>query len=387
MFNLSNFFGKRAFTQTSNNSKLDNEMNQNLTYSQVQEIYLKFPLGSRIINLPINLAFCNFKTGLEEYDNEIIQELEIPFLITKAKEFIRSVRIYGISALFPIIEDDNLSEPLLKSQLLNSNLRFNIADPLQMKCQIDTRANSFSYRRVLGVTINGTPINHNRILILQNGQNQLNLKFNEASFSWAGLSVYSSIYPILNLLNTSLVSLERQMLFSSLMLLNQEKIDISSNANQKNLEEQSEILKNCKQNSVIILKNGLTLNQFKLENLSPITETLNNINNLLSISSDIPSLIFSGEKLSNGFSEGNTELELLNLYLDNLRNDYIVPTMKFLLEYQIHNKIEDFELRNKMLNDINISFAPISKERYIEESLNDLNSQLSTIETEEIKNI
>lgn len=348
---------------------------------------MKFPLGSRIINLPINLAFCNFKTGLEEYDNEIIQELEIPFLITKAKEFIRSVRIYGISALFPIIEDDNLSEPLLKSQLLNSNLRFNIADPLQMKCQIDTRANSFSYRRVLGVTINGTPINHNRILILQNGQNQLNLKFNEASFSWAGLSVYSSIYPILNLLNTSLVSLERQMLFSSLMLLNQEKIDISSNANQKNLEEQSEILKNCKQNSVIILKNGLTLNQFKLENLSPITETLNNINNLLSISSDIPSLIFSGEKLSNGFSEGNTELELLNLYLDNLRNDYIVPTMKFLLEYQIHNKIEDFELRNKMLNDINISFAPISKERYIEESLNDLNSQLSTIETEEIKNI
>lgn len=365
MFNL--FQKKSTFTNTSTNATLDNEMSKNLSYQDVQNIYLNFPLGSRIVNLPINLAFCNFKTGLENLDTELINELDIPFLITKAKEFIRNVRIYGVAGLLAITEDDNISEPLLKSTITNSNLRFNVADPLQMNIKIDTNANSFSYRKVKNVSIGGKAVNHNRILILQNGQNQLNLKFNDASFSWAGLSVYSSIYPILNLLNTSLISLERQMLFSSLMILNQDKIDITSNANQKIIEEQSQILKNAKQNSVIILKNGLTLNQFRLENLAPIQSTLDNINNLLAISSDIPSLIFSGEKLSNGFSEGNSELELLNLYLDNIRNDFIIPTMKFLLEFQIYNKIEDLTLKNEMINALDLSFAPISKEDYIEE--------------------
>lgn len=367
MFNLFQKNKNPTFTNTSNNASLDNEMSKNLSYQNVQDIYLNFPLGSRIVNLPINLAFCNFKTGLENFDTEMINSLDIPFLITKAKEFIRSVRIYGISGLLAITENDNISEPLLKSKIINSNLRFNVADPLQMNTQIDTNANSFSYRRVKKVSIGGKSINHNRILILQNGQNQLNLKFNDASFSWAGLSVYSSIFPILNLLNTSLVSLERQMLFSSLMILNQDKLDITSNANQKVLEEQSQIIKNAKQNSVIILKNGLTLNQFKLENLAPLQSTLENINNLLAISSDIPSLIFSGEKLSNGFSEGNTELELLNLYLDNIRNDFIIPTMKFLLEFQIYNKIENLNLKNEMINALDLSFETITKEDYIQE--------------------
>lgn len=382
-----NFF-KSAFTKTTNSPEQDQEIEvvKKLDYNNVREIYETFPLGSRIINLPISLAF----TGIK-YNHDLEKlGIELSGIHEVAKQFIRTIRIYGVAVIYPILDkEDDLSNPLFQSDLYDKNIRYNVLEPLTFTANIDLDPTSFSYKKITSINIKGKPLYRKRTLALTNKETNLFLSYNNASFNYVGLSCFQNIYSVLNLLNTSLIALERMMLQSSLFILEQGDTTISSNLNDNLLKTQAELLRKAKQNSVIILKNGLKLSQFALSNLAPLQETLNQINNLLSLSgSDIPPVIFAGERLSSSFNEGSQELVQLNNYLNNIREGYIIPTMKFLLSYEIFNKVENVALAQELVDTLEITFNTAPKESIIENAkeLQETNILSSSEIKEEIKN-
>lgn len=369
-----NYFTSNKITTTpttSNNGILDEELSRSLSYDDVRNLYSNYALANRIVNLPINLSVSNLETNIDEFNVDI----NIDDIIIKVKELVRIVRIYGMGVLLPNIEEDDVSKPLLKSDLFDKEIRYNVIEPLNLNTEIDLNPLSFHFRKIKNISINGKHIHNKRVLCLTNQSNNLYLKYNRAGLSYTGLSVFQNIYKLLVLLDTAQVSLERQMLHSSLMLLTQENTKINtSNIQQQIIEEQSRLIEQAKQNSTIILRNGYQLNQFQLNNLTSIQEVLSQINNLLALSTDIPAIIFEGNKISGGFSEGSMEMVQLENYLNNIRLELINPTFKFILTYEVYSKVKDIELADNILNNIEITYKKDYLNKEVIENAEELTS-------------
>lgn len=377
--------GRTAFQKTSNRGLLDSEMDKELSYDDVRDIYTNFALANRIVNLPINLAISNMETNLEQLNPELIKYIDMDGIISKVKEMARVVRIYGLGVIIPVLKDDDVSNPILKTELYDKEIRYNVIEPLKLSTEVDLNPLSFQYKKIKSISVDGKRIHNNRLLALTNQQTSLYLKYNKSGFSYTGLSVYQNIFKMLQLLNTALISIDRQMIHSSLMLLKQSDAKINnSNLQQQIIEEQARLIEQARQNSTIILKNGYDLQQFQLNNLNSIQEVLSQINNLMALSSDIPSIIFEGNKISGGFSEGSMEMVQLNNYLDGVRNDLITPILKFILTYEIYNKMENIEEADHIVNNLEITYKKEHLDKEVIENAQEL-EESGIMDREEIK--
>lgn len=381
--NIFNLFtrGKGAFSQVTSDGKIEAELYKPLSYEDVRDIYLKNAVGERIINLPVQLGLVGIKHNIpEEYNIDINDYLSI------CKEYIRNVRLYGVSVLFPIVKNDDLSKPLLKTELYEKEVRFNAADPLNCNINVDLDVSSFSYMRVKSIRLtNKGDIHKQRALILTNKNSNLYLNYSNSSFSYVGNSVFANMFSILSLMNSAIIGIERMIQNSSAIILKRTSDGLDNNIEQSIIEEEARILKSIKMNSVVILGDGLELEQLPIGNLDSIKTIIDNINNLLSLSSvDIPSQIWLGEQLSSGFSDGSEELTQLTIYLDNIRYNYIVPTMKFILEHIIYTKEPNIVKAEELVRNLEISFVDTNNKKEVIENSKEL-IETGVVSNEEVK--
>lgn len=381
--NIFNLFtrGKGAFSQVTSDGKIEAELYKPLSYEDVRDIYLKNAVGERIINLPVQLGLVGIKHNIpEEYNIDINDYLSI------CKEYIRNVRLYGVSVLFPIVKNDDLSKPLLKTELYEKEVRFNAADPLNCNINVDLDVSSFSYMRVKSIRLtNKGDIHKQRALILTNKNSNLYLNYSNSSFSYVGNSVFANMFSILSLMNSAIIGIERMIQNSSAIILKRTSDGLDNNIEQSIIEEEARILKSIKMNSVVILGDGLELEQLPIGNLDSIKTIIDNINNLLSLSSvDIPAQIWLGEQLSSGFSDGSEELTQLTIYLDNIRYNYIVPTMKFILEHIIYTKEPNIVKAEELVRNLEISFVDTNNKKEVIENSKEL-IETGVVSNEEVK--
>lgn len=360
---------KTAITKTSKNGYLESDIFRSLSYKDCQNLYSYIPLAKRIINLPIKIAInnMNIKWGSEdEYkDEEGLKDIDINYIKTLCTDYISKVRLYGYSVLLPLVgPEDNASKPLMKSEIYDKEIRYNILDPLNVTVTIDNNPTSYNFKRITSMrVINGPLIHSNRALALNNRLNNLYLQYNNASFNYVGLSELQSCYCLMNVIATAITSMERQLMHSSLMVVEEEKG--STNVNTQSMTAQADLLSQVKQDSVVLLRNGLKLNQFQLSNFDTITNSIDSINKLISMTTDIPSVLFTDESLGNGFSEGSSDGQIVEMYLTDIRNSLIIPTMKFILAYEVFNKVKDYKKAAEIVDNIVIEFGSIFLDKEI----------------------
>lgn len=345
---------------TSNNSTLDQQMYTPLTYVDCQNLYSYIPLAKRIINLPVKIAMNKMNITFGDKKLEEIEELrniDIDNIKAIALDYIIKVRLYGYSILMPLIENDDVSKSLLKSNLYNKDIRYNILDPLQVMVDIERNPTSYNYKKitnikcVLGSTSNIYP---KRCLALQNNLNNLYLQYNRASFNYIGLSELQVCRPLLNLISSAITSQERQLLFSSTFIL--EKDESADNINIQALTENANLLSDIKQDSTVILSSGLKLSQFKLDNFDTINSSIDNLQKLIALSSDIPSFIFTDTSIDEAFSNSDNQASIIETYFDNIRINLITPTIKFILAHEIYSKIDNILKVEELISSMSISF-------------------------------
>lgn len=360
---------KTAITKTSKNGDLESDMFRSLSYKDCQNLYSYIPLAKRIVNLPIKIAInnMNIKWGSEdEYkDEEGLKDIDINYIKTLCTDYISKVRLYGYSVLLPLVgPEDNASKPLMKSEIYDKEIRYNILDPLNMTVTIDNNPASYNFKRITSMRVNNGPLIHtNRALALNNRLNNLYLQYNNASYNYVGLSELQSCYCLMNVIATAITSMERQLMHSSLMVVEEEKG--STNVNTQSMTAQADLLSQVKQDSVVLLRNGLKLNQFQLSNFDTITNSIDSINKLISMTTDIPSVLFTDESLGNGFSEGSSDGQIVEMYLTDIRNSLIIPTMKFILAYEVFNKVKDYKKATEIVDNIVIEFGSIFLDKEI----------------------
>lgn len=380
-----------SITKTSRSGDLECELFRSLSYKDCQNLYSYIPLAKRVIDLPPKMAInnMNIKWGKEdEYkDEEGLELIDMNMVKSLCIDYISKVRLYGYAVILPLVgPEDDPSKPLIKSEIYDKAIRYNILDPLNMTIDIDNNPASYNFKRITYMKINnGTIIHKNRALALTNRLNNLYLQYNNASFNYVGLSELQTIYPLLNVISSSITSMERQLLHSSLMVVEEEKG--ASNINTQAMTSQADLLSQVKQDSVVLLRNGLKLNQFQLSNFDTITGSIENISKLISMSTDIPSILFCDESLGSGFSEGNADGQLLESYLTDLRNSLIIPCVKFILAYEVFNKVKKYEICHEIIDNLVIEFGSMFLDQeIIKESDNlsdDVVENAITVETTE----
>lgn len=339
---------------TGNDTTLDTQMHKLLSYTELRDIYLKVPLASAIINKPIKLAMYGVSTNVNEY-------IDLNNLIYIAESFIRNVKLYGLGVILPIQdENDNISEPLLKSNIYSKHIKYNILDPLNTNINIENNPLSYNFQNIKSLYVRGKRVAKERVLAITNNTTQLYLNYNRGAFTYSGLSVLQNIYPILNLLYGSIVSLERALLNSSILILTQSKSDDDNTAMQM-VQQAADITKQIRQDSTIILKNGWDIKEFRLENLSAVTDCLNYIEKLIATAAgEIPVEAFLDLNASNGLNNNNAEmLSMLNVFLNNQRNNYITPTLKWLINHELYARVENPLLVEELMDNLEITYETI----------------------------
>lgn len=360
---------------------LESELFRTLSYIDCQNLYSFIPLAKRIINLPIKIAMNNINISFgkdNKYkDIEELNNIDINYVKTLCTEYISKVRLYGYSILLPIISDkDDISKVLMKDQLYGTDIRYNILDPLNVTVDIDRDPSSYSYKKITNIRISQGKMKQvysKRVLALQNNLNNQYLQYNRASYNYIGLSELQVAFPLINLLTSTLTSMERQLLHSSIMVLEQDSS--TTNINTQALVNQSASLNDTKQDSVIILNNGLKLNQFQLQNMDSISNVITNINKLISLSIDIPTALFCDESVSNGFGDGSNESRIVEMYLSDIRNSLIIPTIKFILTHEVYNKVSDYRLATEIVDSIIIEFGAMFNQDEQLKSLDDMTEE------------
>lgn len=369
-----------AVTSTSKDGRLESDLYRPLSYKDCQNLYSFIPLAKRVVNLPVKIAInnLNIKWGNEdEYsDVEELNYIDINYIKSLCIDYVTKVRLYGYSVLLPIVgPEDEVNKPLIKSEIYDKEIRYNILDPLNLSIDIDNNPASYNFKRITRIRINtGPEIYKNRALALNNRLNNLYLQYNNASFNYVGLSELQTCYCLINVIASAVSSMERQLLHSSIMVLEQD--GNATNINTQAVTNQSELLSQVKQDSVVILKNGLKLNQFQLQNFDTITNSIDSISKLISMTTDIPSTLFTDESLGNGFSEGSSDGQLLESYLTDIRNSLIIPTMKFLLAYEVFNKVKDYKLATQIVDSIQIEFGSMFLDNEIIKESDNLSNEI-----------
>lgn len=374
--NIFNFFksnNNSAFANVTSDGKIEAELNKKLSYENVRDIYLNNAVGERIVNLPIQLGLVGMKHNIPDEYN-----IKIEDIIPICEEYIRNVRLYGVGVLFPVLRNDDITKPLLKSELFDKDIRFNVTDPLNCTIDVNRDISSFSYMKVNNIRLNNGKgfLNEKRALVLTNKNSNLYLNYSESGMNYVGNSVFSNMFSILSLMNSAIVGIERMIQNSSALILKRSDAALDNNIEQAVIQEQARILKEIKLNSVVILGDGLDLVQMPIGNLDSIKSVIDNINRLLSLSSiDIPPQIWLGEQLSAGFSDGSEELTQLVIYLDKIRNNYIIPTVKFILEFLIYSKESNIQRANELVDNLEITFNNVNNTETIVDNSKELIEQ------------
>ncbi|HCS4064938.1 TPA: DUF1073 domain-containing protein, partial [Salmonella enterica] len=116
----------------------------------------------------------------------------------------RIARIYGVSAIAMLVDNQEPNESLDYRTLYKHNVSFNILDPLNTAGSIvlNQNPNAQDFQKVDGIRVAGKPYHKSRCVVVQN-EDPIYLAYNPAAFGFTGRSVYQRArYPLKSFIQT-----------------------------------------------------------------------------------------------------------------------------------------------------------------------------------------
>lgn len=181
-------------------------------YQTCKTVYLYHPLGGKMVDRPIKMAMNEPRTvhvaqsyGLEQ---RLRDAFEREWKAMGANQHIanaaRIARIYGVSAVAMLVDNQEPNESLDYRTLYKHNVSFNILDPLNTAGSIvlNQDPNAQDFQKVDGIRVAGKPYHKSRCVVVQN-EDPIYLAYNPAAFGFTGRSVYQrALYPLKSFIQT-----------------------------------------------------------------------------------------------------------------------------------------------------------------------------------------
>ncbi|MCJ1857418.1 MULTISPECIES: anti-CBASS protein Acb1 family protein [Klebsiella] len=310
-------------------------------YQTCKTIYLFHPLGGKMVDRPIKMAMNESRTvhisqayGIEQ---RLRDAFEREWKALGADKHIanaaRISRIYGVSAIAMLVDNQEPSTAVDYRTLYNHNVTFNILDPLNTAGSIvlNQDPNAQDFQKVDGIRVAGKPYHKSRCVVQQN-EDPIYLAYNSAAFGFTGRSVYQrALFPLKSFIQTmrtdDMVSVKGGLLVTKI----QGPSSVVNNMMQKLSGIKRMMLKRGKTGEVLQIGANDSIESIDLSNLEkPLDSSRNHILENIAAAADMPAIILNSETFAQGFGEGTEDARSVAVYIDNIR-EWLEPLYDYFI--------------------------------------------------------
>jgi|ERR1700722_12634420 len=308
------------------------------SYQLCKTIYEFHPLGARIAEAPIVMAQSQKREiaipdspeeVIRDKFNETWEDMRIDEVILN---LMTSTRMYGVSSLALVVEDEKPSEPLDPVKVAERPMAFSMFDPLNTagSLVLNQNPNAFDFQKVRNISVQGQVYHPSRTCVMMN-ERPIFIGYTTSAFGYVGRSAYQrALFPLKSFINTMLtddmVSIKAGLLIAkvkqpgaivdaimqamSAFKLSFLKVGIVGNVLQVGHEDEIESL--------------------NLQNLDgAFGNSRTNILTNIATAVPMPARWLKQDTLTGGFGEGSEDAKSEAHYVDNFR-ETLHPLYRFL---------------------------------------------------------
>lgn len=303
------------------------------SYQVAKTIYSYHPLGAKMAEGPIDLAQSQERDitipGAPEED--LLEAFKKEWHATGgvgADSLIKSCmalsRVYGVASLACISPDVDPSTPLELDKLYESDLYFNVLDPLNTagSLVLNQNPNAIDFQKPQYIQAGGKSYHPSRTAIVLNEQ-PVYIEWTNSAFGYVGRSVYQrALYPlksyVLSMITDNSVTEKAGLLVAKLKtpgaIIDQRTRSFFSFKRQQ--------IKGGKTGNVLQIGVDEAVESLDLKNLKDAAEfARNNILKNIATAAKMPASLVNQETLAEGFGEGSEDAKQIARYIDGVRNE------------------------------------------------------------------
>ena len=318
--------------QTLQNALDDVEVGSTLSYQLCKELYLKHPLGAKLVDLPIDKGLMTKREILiQDAPPEVIEQFEKTWKNLKANRAIemavRNSRIYGTGSIAIVFKDPEIkpSANMRWELCQNQQFAFNALDPLNTSGTgvLTQNPTDYDFQEIHGVMVSGVNYHHSRTFQVVN-ECPVYLSWTASAFGFTGRSVYTrAIYPLKSFISTMIADDMVAQKVGVMIQKTEKSGSVIDGLMQKIGAIKRSFLKIASTGNVLEvgLKDSIeTLNMTGID--SALNAVRKNILENIASSDKMPALLMLSETFATGFGEGSEDAKQISAYLDNFREKH-----------------------------------------------------------------
>ncbi|KWB16516.1 hypothetical protein WL32_28305 [Burkholderia cepacia] len=286
------------------------EPDSGLSYQLAKQIYLQHPMGQRIVDGVINLAFSQERTitGIPDDAKRAFTDAWAAHRAdTAIKNVARHARIFGVGTLVDLGDGSfKIYDPLLTAGSLVGNL-----DPLAK-----------DFLNPSDPVVQGTEFNGTNSIVVRNAASMY-LAYSQSAMSYAGRSVY---FNMLGLLASFLVSCDVDTLVlrkaGVLVAKTKSQGSAMNRLSQWWQKRKASMVRRAMNGNVLAIEVEESIETLNLQNTSDaMTTARNNVISNIATALDAPAVILKNDVLTNGFGEGSEDSKIIAQYVERYRGE------------------------------------------------------------------
>jgi hypothetical protein len=300
------------------------------SYQVCKTIYLWHPLGGKIAEAPIRKAMSQKRkiSVPDAPEDRVKTAFENTWKSMKVDRYIRNAmrlaRIYGISTVAAMIDDDDASAPLDYKKLGKQDLTFNVFDPLNTagSLVLNQNPNAKDFLKPVRVSINGQAFHPTRTCVMMN-EEPIYLAYTSSAFGFVGRSVYQrALFPLKSFVNTmiadDMVARKAGVIIAKLKAPG----SIIDNIMARMAGIKRTLLKEAETNNVMSIEVTEEIESLNLINVnSALMQSRKDILENIAAATPMPAQMINSETFAEGFGEGTEDSKNVAQYIDGLRED------------------------------------------------------------------
>ena len=319
-------------TQTLQSALDDVQVGSTLSYQLCKELYLKHPLGAKLVDLPIDKGLMTKREiFIQDAPVEIIEQFEKTWKEKKVNRAIemavRNSRIYGTGAIAIVFKDPDIKPAANMSWELcqSKQYAFNALDPLNTSGTgvLTQNPNDYDFQEIRGVMVSGVGYHHSRTFQVVN-ECPVYLSWTVSAFGFTGRSVYTrAIYPLKSFISTMIADDMVAQKVGVMVQKTKKSGSVVDGLMQKIGQIKRSFLKIASTGNVLELGLDDSIETLNMSNVdSALNAVRKNILENIASSDKMPALLMLSETFATGFGEGSEDAKQISAYLDNFREKH-----------------------------------------------------------------
>lgn len=300
------------------------------SYQICRDIYTFHPLGAKIAEFPVRKAMSqkrNISIGNGPEDR-VKKAFDTQWKKDRADKNIRNAmrlaRIYGISSIAAMTENDNPASPLNPAKLANAKLSFNCFDPLNTagSLVLNQDPNAFDFQKPIGISINGINYHPSRTCVMMN-EEPIYISYTPSAFGFTGRSVYQrALFPLKSFINTMIADDMVARKAGIIIAKIKQPGSVIDNLMRQMAGIKRAILKEAENTNVISVDVTEFIESLNLTNLNTaLMVSRKDILENIATATPMPAQMLNNETFAEGFGEGTEDSKNVAQYIDGLRED------------------------------------------------------------------